>query len=361
MTAALLRRSVLMALLVAAPLGACTTDPAHARTGPESFAPVVQRVLPAVVNIAVTETVQAGDDPLAALPPALQRQFRNAMRNRHQQVQGAGSGFIIDSAGDIVTNHHVVENADKIVVTLSDGTELPAKVVGVDDLTDVALIRVSAAKPLPFVAFGDSRGLQVGDWVLAAGNPYNIGGSVTAGIVSARGRNIGEGPFDDFIQIDAPLNPGNSGGPVFDENGQVVGMNTAIVSPTGGSVGIGFAIPAEIVSRVVNDLRGRGYVERGWLGVSIHQDEDDSVGAPSSPKAGVGIDSVDRRGPAALAGIRPGDIVTAVDGQPVDNANELIKAIADHPPGSYVHLSLRRDGHNVQLSVAVGRRPDGPG
>ncbi len=357
MRAANLCRSVLAALLLAAPLGACSTAPAHARSGPESFAPVVQRVLPAVVNIAVTEAPQAADDPLAGLPPALQRQFRNALRNRRQQeVQGAGSGFIIDPAGYIVTNNHVVEGADKIVVTLSDGTELPARVMGVDALTDVALVRVSSPKPLPAVTFGDSRGLEVGDWVLAAGNPFNIGGSVTAGIVSARGRNIGEGPFDDFIQIDAPLNPGNSGGPVFDENGQVVGMNTAIVSPSGGSVGIGFAIPSEIVSRVVNDLRGRGYVERGWLGVSIHQDDEDAT-----PGQGVGIDSVDRSGPAARSGIRTGDIVIAVDGRPVDNANALIKAIADHPPGSSVRLTLRRGGRDVEVSVAVGRRPNGQG
>jgi serine protease Do len=342
-----------LALLLTAPLGACSTGPAQAHTGPESFAPIVQRVLPAVVNISVTESVQPGEDPLAGLPPQLQRQFRNAMRNRRQEVQGAGSGFIIDPAGYIVTNNHVVQGADRIVVSLPDGTHLEARVVGVDDLTDVALIKVDAPHPLPAVSFGSSHDVQVGDWVLAAGNPYNIGGSVTAGIVSARGRNIGEGPFDDFIQLDAPINPGNSGGPVFDESGQVVGMNTAIVSPTGGSVGIGFAIPAEIVSRIVADLRRNGRVERGWIGVAVPPDEDQPPG-----QDGVQIDTVDPRSPAQRAGLRAGDLVEAVDGQGVDNANALIKAIADHAPGATVHMTVRRGSRDLQLSVTVGRRPD---
>ncbi len=274
---------------MAVPLGACApVRPAQARTGPDSFAPIVRRILPAVVNIAVTETQAQGGDPLAALPPALQRQFRDQMRQQRREVQGAGSGFIIDPSGYIVTNNHVVGNADKIVVALSDGTELPARVVGVDPLTDIALIKVQAAATLPYVAFGDSKGVEVGDWVVAAGNPFGLGGSITAGIVSARGRNIGEGPFDDFIQIDAPINPGNSGGPVFDENGQVVGMNTAIVSPTGGSVGIGFAIPSEIVNRVVAALRQGGRVERGWLGVNIRDNPTSDSDAPVAD--GVGID-----------------------------------------------------------------------
>jgi serine protease Do len=278
-------------------------------------------------------------------------------------VEGAGSGYIIDPSGYIVTNNHVVGDADRIVVALTDGEELPARVVGVDTLTDVALIKVNAPSPLPYVSFGDSRTVDVGDWVVAAGNPFGLGGTVTAGIVSARGRNIGEGPFDDFIQIDAPINPGNSGGPVFDESGLVVGMNTAIVSPTGGSVGIGFAIPSEIVSRIVADLRREGHVDRGWLGVKIHDSDagsadsssaDDSTG-PAPP--GVGIDSVDRGGPAARAGLRAGDVVTAVNGQHVDSANDLIKAVAVTPPGSSVRLTVKRAGRSFEISVTVGRRP----
>jgi serine protease Do len=344
---ALPRRLVVLALMLAAPLAACGTAPAQAHSGPESFAPIVRRVLPAVVNIAVTEQAAPDDDPLANLPPALQRQFRDQMR--HRQMQGAGSGFIIDPSGYVVTNNHVVANADRIVVTLSDGTDLRAEVVGVDELTDVALLRVNAHRPLPFVAFGDSHSVAVGDWVVAAGNPFGLGGSITAGIVSARGRDIGEGPFDDFIQIDAPINPGNSGGPVFDEDGNVVGMNTAIVSPTGGSVGIGFAIPAEIVSRIVGDLRSGGQVERGWLGVGVTQD------AP--PGGGVGVDSVDRAGPAARAGLRPGDVVTAVDETGVDSANALIKAVAALPPGRRVSLTLRRGDRSLTIRVTIGRRP----
>ncbi len=349
---ALPRRMVVLAIVLASPLAACTTVPANARTGPDSFAPIVRRVLPAVVNIAVTEPLQPSDDPLAALPPELQRQFRDQLRRR--EMQGAGSGFIIDPTGYVVTNDHVVANADRIVVTLSDGTDLPATVVGADELTDVAVLRVHASKPLPYVSFGDSRGVEVGDWVVAAGNPFGLGGSITAGIVSARGRNIGEGPFDDFIQIDAPINPGNSGGPVFDESGQVVGMNTAIVSPTGGSVGIGFAIPSEIVGRIVSELRSGGRVERGWLGVDVRAD--------GNAEGGVGIDSVTGSGPAARAGVRTGDVVVAVDGTPVADANALIKAIADQPPGRGVRLTLRRGGRTLEVTVTVGRRPaDGQG
>ena len=245
--------------------------------GPNSFAPLVKRVQPAVVNIRVTETV-ASEDPLAGLPPEVQQLFRQKFRSHKQQMQGAGSGFIIDPSGYIVTNNHVVGNADKITVALSNGTELTARVIGTDELTDVALIKVSSPTPLPYVSWGDSRTLEVGDWVVAAGNPFGLGGSITAGIVSARGRDIGAGPFDDFIQVDAPINPGNSGGPVFNTDGLVVGMDTAIASPTGASVGIGFAIPSEIASRIVAELREKGRIERGWLGAGV-QDVPNTEGA----------------------------------------------------------------------------------
>jgi len=326
---------------------------AQARSGPDSFAPMIRRVLPAVVNIAVTETVSEGD-PFASLPPELQRQLRERFHLRKQEMQGAGSGFIVDPAGYIVTNNHVVGNANKIVVGLEDGTELPARVVGVDELTDVALIKVSPPAPLPYVGWGDSRAVEVGDWVVAAGNPFGLGGSVTAGIVSARGRDLGAGPFDNFIQIDAPINPGNSGGPVFNEDGQVVGVNTAIVSPSGGSVGIGFAVPSEIASRVIADLRERGRVDRGWLGVSVAEMQDG--GGRAAP--GAGIATVDRNGPAARAGLRSGDIVTAVNGRAIDSARALQKVIASIPPGSTARLSVRRQGREFELTVAVGRRPN---
>jgi serine protease Do len=325
--------------------GAC----AQARTGPDSLAPLVKRILPTVVNIAVTETV-AGGDPLAGLPPELRRQFRERFRQRSEQVEGAGSGFIIDPSGIIVTNNHVVGNADKIVVGLSDGTQLPAKLIGADELTDVAVIKVSPSSPLPAANWGEDKDLQVGDWVIAAGNPFALGGSVSTGIVSARGRDIGAGPFDDFIQIDAPINPGNSGGPLFDEDGQIVGMNSAIYSPSGGSVGIGFAIPSDLVRQTVNELREKGHIDRGWLGVSVQD-------MPAGHSGGVAVAGVDRSGPAGHAGLREGDVVLTLNGQTLDSARSLTRAVALTAPGNTVKLSIRRQGRDLTLPVTVGKRP----
>ncbi|MBV8590616.1 MAG: trypsin-like peptidase domain-containing protein, partial [Acetobacteraceae bacterium] len=315
-------------------------------------APLVKKTLPAVVNIAVTEVLN-GADVLAQLPPELrgtpfERQFRERFRNRREQMIGAGSGFIIDPSGVIVTNNHVVGRADKILVSLTDGREFPARVIGFDELTDVAVIKVNAPGPLPYVTWGDSRQIEVGDWILAAGNPFGLGGSVTAGIVSARGRDIGAGPFDDFIQLDAPINPGNSGGPTFNMEGQVVGVNTAIVSPTGGSVGIGFAIPSENVAPIVANLISKGHMDRGWLGVSVQ----DMPGT----RTGVAIAGIERNGPAGRAGLRPGDIVMAVNGERVDSARGLIRAVAGTPPGPTVRLTVRRQGTNIEVPVTVGRR-----
>jgi serine protease Do len=328
---------------------------AGARVALDSFAPLVKQVMPAVVNIAVTETVAS--DSTVPLPPELrgtpfEREFRNRLRNQREQVIGAGSGFIIDRSGVIVTNTHVVGHADRIIVVLTDGTQLPAKLIGVDDLTDIAVIQVSATGPLPFVAWGDSRQVEVGDWILAAGNPFGLGASVTAGIVSARGRDLGAGPFDDYLQLDAPINPGNSGGPAFNMDGQVVGVNTAIVTPTGGSVGIGFAVPSEIVIRIVAELRDKGRIDRGWLGVSVQ----DVAASPGHP-AGVAIATLERNGPAARAGVRAGDLVTAVNGDPVDSSRGLIRAVAAVPPGGKVRLAIVRQRRETEISVIVGRRP----
>jgi serine protease Do len=318
---------------------------------------VVKRVLPAVVNIAVTQSV-SGRDPLANLPPELQRQ----LRGRRQEMRGAGSGFVIDPAGYIVTNNHVVGEADRIVVGFSDGTHLPAKVIGTDDLTDLAVIKVEATHPLAFVAWGDSRKLEIGDWILAAGNPFGLGGSFTAGIVSARGRDLGE--FNDFIQLDAPINPGNSGGPMFDTDGEVVGVTSEILSPTGGSVGIGFAIPSETVSRVTAELRSKGHIDRGWLGVSLGDESGgDGGGAgvpqPPLPGGGVLIAGVDRTGPAARAGVRPGDTLLAVNGEKVETRRGVIRFIAGMAPGDAARLQIRRQGRDMDISVPIGRRPSG--
>jgi serine protease Do len=326
---------------------------------PPSFAPLVKRVVPAVVNIAVTESVSPGDSVLSQIPPELkgtpfERQFRDRLKNRREQVMGAGSGFVIDPSGIIVTNNHVVGHAERIVVSLTDGTELPARLLGSDDLTDIAVIKVDSPQPLPYVTWGDSHDVQVGDWVLAAGNPFGLGSSVTAGIVSARGRDIGAGPFDDFLQIDAPINPGNSGGPTFNMSGQVIAVNTAIVSPTGGSVGIGFAIPAEIASGIVAQLRDKGHIDRGWLGVSV---QDAGKAGTHAQAAGVPVAGVDRAGPAARAGLRTGDIILAINGDHVDTARGLIRAVAAAAPGNKIRLTIRRQGQTLEVPVTVGRRP----
>ncbi len=261
-------------------------------------------------------------------------------------MAGAGSGFIVDSSGIIVTNNHVVGHADKIVVSLTDGRQFPAQVLGHDELTDVAVIKVQGAEPLPAVIWGDSRKMEAGDWVLAAGNPFGLGGSVTVGIISAEGRDLGSGPFDNFLQLDAPINPGNSGGPVFNMDGQVIGVSSVIVSPTGASVGIGFAIPSETVTRIVSQLLAKGTIERGWLGVSV-EDRDD----------GVVIANLDRTGPAAKAGMRSGDIVTAINGDRIDSSRGLIRAVAVVPPGNSIKVTVRRGGREMEIQVNVGRRP----
>ena len=342
---------LLLALALA--ISACASGPAaSARGTPESFAPLVKKVLPAVVNIAVTETV-AGSDALAAIPPELRdtplgRQLRRHLGGRPQRVSGAGSGFIIDPSGIIVTNNHVVGHADEIVVSLTDGRQLPARVLGRDELTDIAVIKVASPTPLPSVAWGDSRRMEVGDWIIAAGNPFGLGGSVSAGIISAEGRDLGAGPFDNFIQIDAPINPGNSGGPVFNMDGQVIGVISTIVSPTGASVGIGFAIPSETVSAIVSQLLARGEIQRGWLGVSV------SDGVQGG---GLLIAALDRNSPAARAGLRLGDVLMTVNGDRVETPNGLIKAIAAVVPGANVRITLRRQGREMEISVTVGRRP----
>jgi serine protease Do len=328
----------------------CGPQGALARAAPDSLAPLVKKVLPAVVNIAVTETVSGGD-MLSELPPELRdtplgREFKRKFGNRHEQVAGAGSGFIIDPSGIIVTNNHVVDHADKIVVSLTDGRQLPATVLGRDELTDVAVIKVQTNEALPSVSWGESRRAEVGDWILAAGNPFGLGGSVSVGIISAEGRDLGSGPFDNFLQLDAPINPGNSGGPVFNMDGQVIGVSSVIVSPTGASVGIGFAIPSDSVNRIVGQLLAKGSIERGWLGVSV-DDRDD----------GVTIASLDRNGPAGRSGIKPGDVVVAINGDHIESSRGLIRAIAAVPPGNSVRVTIRRQGREMEFSVNVGRRP----
>jgi len=338
-------------LLLVVLLGGCAPG-AVARGAPDSFAPLVKKVLPSVVNIATTETVGSAD-AFAALPPELRnspigRELRRRFGGRPQKISGAGSGFIVDPSGIVVTNNHVIGHADLIVVSLTNGTQLPAKVLGRDELTDIAVLKVAAASPLPAVGWGDSRQMEVGDWIIAAGNPFGLGGSVSAGIISAEGRDLGSGPFDNFIQIDAPINPGNSGGPVFNMAGQVIGVTSTIISPTGASVGIGFAIPSETVSAIVGQLISQGEIQRGWLGVAV------SDGVEGG---GVLIAGLDPDSPAGRAGIRTGDVLTAVAGERVESPNALIRAIAAVQPGHNVRITVRRQGHDMDIPVTVGRRP----
>jgi serine protease Do len=281
---------------------------------------------------------------------------------RPQAVQSRGSGFIIDPDGVIVTNNHVVQNAKSVSVTLSDGTELPAKIIGRDPRTDLAVLRVDAGRKLAYVELGNSSDVKVGEWVVAMGNPYGLGGSVTAGIVSARGRDIGEGPYDDFLQIDAPINRGNSGGPLFTQDGQVVGVNTAILSPTGGSIGIGFAIPSNIVKTVVADLEKSGHVTRGYLGVEAQQISAAMAAALNLPKqnpdrAGALVAQIESDSPAAKAGLQPGDVITSVDGKAVGNPRDLARRIAAVKPGDEAKIEVLQGGQSKTLSVTVASMP----
>ena len=341
-------RGIVLGLLLL--LAACAPGGAIARGTPDSFSPLVKQVMPAVVNIAVTEQT-SGRDLLAELPPELRdtplgREFKRRYGNRKEQTIGAGSGFIVDPSGIIVTNSHVVGRASRIMVQMTDGRQFPAQVIGNDDLTDIAVIKVAGVSGLPSVIWGDSQSVEVGDWILAAGNPFGLGGSVTAGIVSARGRDLGSGPFDNFLQLDAPINPGNSGGPVFNMAGQVVGVSSVIVSPTGASVGVGFAIPSNAVRSVVDQLRSTGSMQRGWLGVSVEERE-----------GVVLIANLDRGGPAGRAGIRPGDIVVSINGERIETARGLIRSVAAVPPGNNARVVIRRQGRDIDVPVTVGRRP----
>ena len=333
--------------------------------GPASFAPVVDRVRGAVVSVKV-KLVETTDDSDVQMMPHLQpgdplerffRQFGQIPRQQPHTGQALGSGFIISSDGYVVTNNHVVENATDVTVTLDDGKTAPAKVIGTDPKTDLALLKISGGGDYPYVEFS-SQTPHVGDWVIAVGNPFGLGGTVTAGIVSARGRDIGNGPYDDFLQIDAPVNRGNSGGPTFNTQGQVVGVNTAIYSPSGGSVGIGFAIPADTVKDVIASLKNNGSVARGWIGVQIQpvtQDIADSLGLKSTD--GALVAEIQPDSPAVGSGIKAGDVITAVNNETVKGPRELARMIAGFGPGKKVDITYQEDGSVKTASVTLGTLP----
>lgn len=342
--------------------------------GATSFADIVEAVSPAVVNISVTKVARSlptsGLGPRRPNLPNQQLPFDEFFERffgvpqpgvpRERRSEGQGSGFAIDADGHVVTNNHVVDSAEKIVVTTKDGRKLDATLVGTDAKTDLALIKVDASAKLPYVEFGDSDTARVGDWVLAIGNPFGLGGTATAGIVSARGRDIQAGPYDDFIQIDASINFGNSGGPVFDVNGKVVGVNTLIISPNGGNVGIGLAIPANQAKSVIADIKENGSVQRGWLGVQIQDLDDELAASLGLPNAdGALVAEVVPDGPAQKAGLRSGDVVTRFDGRAVDSVRTLSRSVADADPSETVKVTVWRDGRPQELNVKLGEAERG--
>jgi serine protease Do len=337
---------------------------ANARSTPETFANLAEKLLPAVVNIsttAVTKRDLSKKPEIPQFPPGspFEEFFREFFdRNNPKQQRKAtslGSGFIIDKSGVVITNNHVIQGADEISVVLQNNETLKAKVIGRDVKTDIAVLRVNPKKDLPFVKMGDSDKARVGDWVLAIGNPFGLGGTVTAGIVSARGRNINSGPYDDFIQTDASINRGNSGGPLFNMSGEVIGINTAIFSPSGGSIGIGFSIPSGIANSVIGQIIKYGKTKRGWLGVRIQNVTDEiaeSLGLPGA--VGALVASVTESSPAAKGGIRVGDVVLKFNGKAVKSMRSLPKIVAETEINKRVEVELWRNRKTISTRVSVG-------
>jgi serine protease Do len=333
------------------------------------FGDVVEKVSPAVVSVRVKGAIQPASDN-GDLPPGLEdlprdhplnRFFRGQGRDGSQQrqkapqrAQGQGSGFFISEDGYVVTNNHVVDDGDSFQIVLNDGTEMDAKLIGKDARTDLAVLKVEPSRKFTYVAFADDTKVRVGDWVVAVGNPFGLGGTVTAGIISANGRDIGSGPYDNYLQIDAAVNRGNSGGPAFNLSGEVVGINTAIFSPSGGNVGIAFAIPASTAKEVVDDLVHGGKINRGWLGVQIQpvtKDIADSLGLGEAK--GALVNDPQAGGPAVKAGIKAGDVITAINGVPVDSPKDLARKVAHIAPGTKSEFTLWRDGAAKTVSVSI--------
>jgi serine protease Do len=360
---ALPRRPLALAL-AAVVLGAAAllpTRPAEAQPqgAPISFADLAESLLPTVVNISTTQVVERGDQE------DFEEMFREFFERRgegapppRRRANSLGSGFIIDSDGLVVTNNHVVAEADTVEVIMFDDTTYEAEVIGTDPETDLALLRVKTDTPLPATRWGDSDTVRVGDWVLAVGNPFGLGGSVTAGIVSARGRNINAGPYDDFIQTDAAINRGNSGGPMFNLDGQVIGVNTAIFSPSGGSIGIGFAVPSAMAQNVIDSLRRFGEVRRGWLGVRIQTVTEDLATDLELPQPATGafVAAVIEGGPAESAGIAQGDVIITFDGRQVDDTRGLVRMVAETSVGRDVDVVIWRNGDRRTVQVNLGQR-----
>ena len=363
------------AMLPAPPTAAPTVTAAPSTgptigTGPASVADLAEGLLDAVVNISTSQSVGGeGAGPQTPQTPdgsPFEEFFDeffdgDGSQGGSQKVNSLGSGFVIDPSGFVVTNNHVIEDADDIEVVFPDGRKLKATLVGTDPKTDLSVLKVDPPAPLKAVRFGDSRQMRIGDWVMAIGNPFGLGGSVTVGIISARGRNINAGPYDNFIQTDAAINKGNSGGPLFNMKGEVIGINTAIISPSGGSIGIGFAVPTELAQNIVNQLIEFGETRRGWLGVRIQPVTDEiaeSLGLDSA--RGALVSGVVAGGPVDNGEIRAGDVILAFDGVPVREMRDLPRAVAESPVGKAVDVTVLRDGKEQTVQVTLGRLEDSP-
>ena len=337
----------------------------HARGAPESFADLAEELSPSVVNITTSTTIAGVTDQARPQIPEgspFEDLFRDFFNNgeggqaRPRRSSALGSGFVISADGYIVTNNHVIDKADEIVIEFFDGKELVAELVGRDPKTDIAVLKVEATEPLPFVGFGDSDIARVGDWVMAIGNPLGQGFSVSAGIISARNRTLRSGPYDDFIQTDAAINRGNSGGPLFNMNGEVIGVNTAIISPNGGSIGLGFSMSSRVVSRVVNQLKEYGETRRGWLGVQIQDIDSDMAEALGLEKVSGALVSGVPDGPGADAGILSGDVILSFDGVEVEDTRGLVTIVGNADVGKVVDVIIFRDGSSKTIKVTLGRR-----
>ncbi len=358
-----------LALVLGLALALSQVIAAEARGVPGSFADLAEKISPSVVNITTSTTVAASTDGAPQVPEGspFEDFFRDFMdrngrgdQGRPRRSEALGSGFVISEDGFIVTNNHVIEKADDIEIEFFSGKRLNATVVGTDPKTDIALLKVESDEPLPFVPFGDSDLMRVGDWVVAMGNPLGQGFSVSAGIVSARGRAL-SGTYDDYIQTDAAINRGNSGGPLFNMEGEVIGVNTAILSPTGGSIGIGFSMASNVVTKVVGQLKEFGETRRGWLGVRIQDVTPDVAEAMGLADAKGALITDVPEGPAKDAGMMSGDVITSFDGSPVTDTRELVRRVADAPVGEAVRVIVMRDGKTQTLSVTLGRREEAEG
>jgi len=378
----LMRRTsaLAIAVLLAASPAVLSIQPAQASAGPPSVADLSDRLIDSVVNISTSQTVTASNDdsdddddtpqqPMPKLPPGSPfedffNQFFNKdgkqMPPRPHKTEALGSGFVIDPSGIIVTNNHVIDGADDIEVNFNDGTRLKAKLIGRDKKVDVAVLKVDPPKPLKAVKFADSDKVRVGDWAMAIGNPFGLSSTVTLGIISARNRDINSGPYDNYLQTDAAINKGNSGGPLFNMDGDVIGINTAIISPTGGSIGLGFSVPAATVQPVIDQLRQYGETRRGWLGVKIQtvtSDIAESLGMDHAE--GALVAGVDGKGPAKPAGIEPGDVIVKFDGHDIKEMRDLPRIVADTPVDKKVEVVILRKGQSVTKEVTIARLDEG--